>query len=325
MINTNSNTSTKKKMVSKNIFPQKLPEKDINNNSNELTSISLPKNSNISQKSEKNLINIIISKDNQEKKAKSNKEVIRDKNKKKENINKNMKESSKEKDKEREKEKLIKAQKRLNIINLLNSDNFAENFMYYPCKNEITKFEQNPDYSISIPYSSLFYDNIFLRDESIFFIHDKSQKFKFLDEADTKKISSEDIKLNFGEDPSDIYYQILRGEYKNNLNIDKLQEHLDNFNLFKCRIPNYMNINMENFRENELYNIRNNLYNDQNSYNESLNSTRINSNINKNNENFQFNQREFLLNNEMFEEDSNKEENNINKTRFIRKKRKSKR
>ena len=56
MINNNSNTSTKKKMVSKNIFPQKLPEKDINNNSNELTSISLPIISNISQKSEKKIL-----------------------------------------------------------------------------------------------------------------------------------------------------------------------------------------------------------------------------------------------------------------------------
>ena len=308
MINTITNSQNKKKDFPKNIKPKDLSEKNINNKT-EIISNHSPENKKKSQKLDNNLINIIISKDNQNQKIRNNKEIN--------NI-----------DKDIEKEKLIKAQKRLNILNLLNSDNFAENYMYYPCKNEILKFQQNSNYSISIPYSGLFYDNILLRDESIFFVHDKTQQLKFLDETDIKKINSQAIKLNFGEDPSDIYYQILRGNYHNkNITIEQLQKHLYNFNLFKCRIPNYMNINIENFRENELYNLRNNyLYNEQgNSLNESLNSTRINSGVNKNNEIIQFNQREFILNNEIFDENiTNKEDDDNNKKKFINKKRKNK-
>ena len=72
------------------------------------------------------------------------------------------------------------------------------------------KKERDPNYILNIPYSSIFYDNIFLRDESIFFIHDKSHKQKFFEESDLNKIKSENIELNFGEDPFEKYYKILR-------------------------------------------------------------------------------------------------------------------
>ena len=320
MINTSKNIQDKKKIKSKRIKQLDSLDKSLNNIT-ENSSNSSPENNNTAQKSLKN-INIVIPSDEQNKKIKNNdnekkiSSLYKEKEKEKINLDELIKE------KEIEKEKLLKAQKRLNIINILNSDNFAENYMYYPSKNEITKFQQNSDYIIPVPYSALFYDHIYLRDESIFFIYDKTQKLKFLDKTDIEKILREETQLNFGKDPSDIYYKILRGNNNDLINIEQLQEHLNNFNLFKCRIPNYMKIDLDNFRNNYIYNEL-----AINSHNESENSTRINSRINnRNNENIQLNQKELIFNNEIYNENFINEENNndSNKKSFIQKKRKLK-
>ena len=219
------------------------------------------------------------------------------------------------------KNKIKKAYKRLDILNLLGSDNFADNFWFYPCKNEMMKLQKNPNYTLDVPYSSIFCDNILLGDESIFFIYDKTQKQKFLEENDLKKIKEENINLNFGEDPSEKYYNILRGNYQNQnkmISIGKLQENLNNFHVFKCRIPNYINANMENFKENEFVNIRNSFES------ESMNSTKINSSTSNLRNNIQLNRNEFLLSNEFNKEDTTKELKENGGKKYINKKRKLK-
>ena len=274
---------------------------------------------NQSQISDKD-INIIIPKEESNKTLKKIKEVKNSKPKKQENNN----EEIKNENNLDLREKILKAYKRLDIRNLLNCDNFAENYMFYPCKNEIIKLQQDPNYPIEIPYSTIFYDNILLRDESIFFIHDKTQKYKFLEETDKKKIKTENIELNFGEDPTEKYYKILRGNYPNpNKSIAQLQENLNNFHVFKCLIPNYMNINMENFKENELINIRNGYYNTEQVY-LSMNSTKINSGASNIESNIKINGNEFLLNNEFNDEETNKELKENSGKSYINKKRKLK-
>ena len=100
--------------------------------------------------------------------------------------------------------------------------------------------------------------------------------------------------------------------------IGKLQENLNNFHVFKCRIPNYISANMENFKENELVNIRNN-----NDY-ESINSTKINSSTSNLRNNIQLNGNEFMLSNEFNDKDTSKEVKENNGKKYINKKRKLK-
>lgn len=274
----------------------------------------LKQENNIKQTNNKDNINIVIPFEESNKKLNTIQEKKIQKNKTPNNNNEDEKNIDL-------KNKIKKAYKRLDILNLLGSDDFSENFWYYPCKNEMMKLEKNPNYNLEVPYSSIFCDNIFLGDESIFFIHDKTQKQKFLKEKDLKKIKERNIDLNFGEDPSNKYYNILRGNCQNQskmASIGKLQENLNNFHVFKCRIPNYISANMENFKENELVNIRNN-----NDY-ESINSTKINSSASNLRNNIQLNGNEFMLSNEFNDEDTSKEVKENNGKKYINKKRKLK-
>ena len=222
------------------------------------------------------------------------------------------------KQKKTDKNKILKAYKRLDIQNLLNSDTFAEKFAYKPSHNEIMKLNIDYNYNMECPYSTMFYDNILLRDESIFFIHDKTQKGKFMDKADIEKIKTENIQLNFGKDPSLLYLEILKSNTnKQNqaFELQNLQEKLCAFSIFHCKVPNYIKINMENFAENELMSLRDNYFNGV-EQSESLNSTRFNSGTSKTSNNFQLEENDFLLNNEI-----NKEIKDDSEIKYLNKKR----
>ena len=266
---------------------------------------------------DKELINIQINNSETNKKPKKKKNS---KNsppiKKPKKAEKNIEEFPKQK--KTDKNKILKAYKRLDIQNLLNSDTFAEKFAYQPSHNEIMKLNIDSNYNMECPYSTMFYDNILLRDESIFFIHDKTQKGKFMDKADIEKIKTENIQLNFGKDPSLLYLEI----FKSNTNkqnqafeLQNLQEKLCAFSVFHCKIPNYIKINMENFAENELMSLRDNYFNGV-EQSESLNSTRFNSGTSKTSNNFQLEENDFLLNNEI-----NKEIKDDSEIKYLNKKR----
>ncbi len=252
---------------------------------------------------DKELINIQINNSETNKKSKKKKNS---KNsppiKKPKKAEKNIEEFPKQK--KTDKNKILKAYKRLDIQNLLNSDTFAEKFAYQPSHNEIMKLNIDSNYNMECPYSTMFYDNILLRDESIFFIHDKTQKGKFMDKADIEKIKTENIQLNFGKDPSLLYLEILKSNTnKQNqaFELQNLQEKLCAFSIFHCKVPNYIKINMENFAENELMSLRDNYFNGV-EQSESLNSTRFNSGTSKTSNNFQLEENDFLLNNEIIKE-----------------------
>ena len=266
---------------------------------------------------DKELINIQINNSETNKKPKKKKNS---KNsppiKKPKKAEKNIEEFPKQK--KTDKNKILKAYKRLDIQNLLNSDTFAEKFAYQPSHNEIMKLNIDSNYNMECPYSTMFYDNILLRDESIFFIHDKTQKGKFMDKADIEKIKTENIKLNFGKDPSLLYLEILKSNTnKQNqaFELQNLQEKLCAFSVFHCKIPNYIKINMENFVENELMSLRDNYFNGV-EQSESLNSTRFNSGTSKTSNNFQLEENDFLLNNEI-----NKEIKEDSEIKYLNKKR----
>ena len=266
---------------------------------------------------DKELINIQINNHETNKKSKKKKNS---KNsppiKKPKKAEKNIEEFPKQK--KTDKNKILKAYKRLDIQNLLNSDTFAEKFAYQPSHNEIMKLNIDSNYNMECPYSTMFYDNILLRDESIFFIHDKTQKGKFMDKADIEKIKTENIQLNFGKDPSLLYLEILKSNTnKQNqaFELQNLQEKLCAFSVFHCKIPNYIKINMENFAENELMSLRDNYFNGV-EQSESLNSTRFNSGTSKTSNNFQLEENDFLLNNEI-----NKEIKDDSEIKYLNKKR----
>ena len=266
---------------------------------------------------DKELINIQINNSETNKKSKKKKNS---KNsppiKKPKKAEKNIEEFPKQK--KTDKNKILKAYKRLDIQNLLNSDTFAEKFAYQPSHNEIMKLNIDSNYNMECPYSTMFYDNILLRDESIFFIHDKTQKGKFMDKADIEKIKTENIQLNFGKDPSLLYFEILKSNTnKQNqaFELQNLQEKLCAFSVFHCKIPNYIKINMENFAENELMSLRDNYFNGV-EQSESLNSTRFNSGTSKTSNNFQLEENDFLLNNEI-----NKEIKDDSEIKYLNKKR----
>jgi hypothetical protein len=266
---------------------------------------------------DKELINIQINNSETNKKSKKKKNS---KNsppiKKLKKAEKNIEEFPKQK--KTDKNKILKAYKRLDIQNLLNSDTFAEKFAYQPSHNEIMKLNIDSNYNMECPYSTMFYDNILLRDESIFFIHDKTQKGKFMDKADIEKIKTENIQLNFGKDPSLLYLEILKSNTnKQNqaFELQNLQEKLCAFSVFHCKIPNYIKINMENFAENELMSLRDNYFNGV-EQSESLNSTRFNSGTSKTSNNFQLEENDFLLNNEI-----NKEIKDDSEIKYLNKKR----
>ena len=266
---------------------------------------------------DKELINIQINNSETNKKPKKKKNS---KNsppiKKPKKAEKNIEEFPKQK--KTDKNKILKAYKRLDIQNLLNSDAFAEKFAYQPSHNEIMKLNIDSNYNMECPYSTMFYDNILLRDESIFFIHDKTQKGKFMDKADIEKIKTENIQLNFGKDPSLLYLEILKSNTnKQNqaFELQNLQEKLCAFSIFHCKVPNYIKINMENFAENELMSLRDNYFNGV-EQSESLNSTRFNSGTSKTSNNFQLEENDFLLNNEI-----NKEIKDDSEIKYLNKKR----
>jgi hypothetical protein len=266
---------------------------------------------------DKELINIQINNSETNKKPKKKKNS---KNappiKKPKKAEKNIEEFPKQK--KTDKNKILKAYKRLDIQNLLNSDTFAEKFAYQPSHNEIMKLNIDSNYNMECPYSTMFYDNILLRDESIFFIHDKTQKGKFMDKSDIEKIKTENIQLNFGKDPSLLYLEILKSNTnKQNqaFELQNLQEKLCAFSIFHCKVPNYIKINMENFAENELMSLRDNYFNGV-EQSESLNSTRFNSGTSKTSNNFQLEENDFLLNNEI-----NKEIKDDSEIKYLNKKR----
>ena len=180
------------------------------------------------------------------------------------------------------------------------------------------KLNIDSNYNMEYPYSTMFYDNILLREERIFFIHDKTQKGKFIDKADIVKIKTENTQLNFGKDHSLLYLEILKSNTnKQNqaFKLQILQEKLCAFSIFHWKVPNYIKLNMENFAENELMSLRDNYFNGV-EQSESLNSTRFNSGTSKTSNNFQLEENDFLLNNEI-----NKEIKDDSEIKYLNKKR----
>ena len=231
---------------------------------------------------------------------------------------------------------LMKANYRIQIQNFMNCDQFAENYELEPSMN----FDNN-NCNCDLPYSQTFEDSVLLKDESIFFVFDNVYKNKFLSKEDISKFKKEDIKLNFGKDPYEIYDQISQGKISpHDKTSIEFYNSLNNFNIFKTRNPYFMNIKMinQNESEDDYFNmINNNNFNKINEQvenyeyiqNDSLNSTRQNSKANQNISSFTFNEKDIILNSDKLckkEEakiEGKENENNLD-NKYIGKKRKTK-
>ena len=216
--------------------------------------------------------------------------------------------------------KLTKARKRLDLENLMGCDQFAENYILEGSNN------CNND-ELDLLYSKPFDDRIFLKDENLFFIYDNSYKSKFLTKEDIKKMKKEECKLSFGKDPYEVYEQIYECKISpHDKNSIEFYNSLNNFNIFRSRDPNYMNLrlNERNIENMDYFNMINNnnfyfYYDQEQNYGylqtESLNSTRETSKNNQKSPTIIINQKDMLINEKIFknELDEIKEnENNIN-------------
>ncbi len=230
-----------------------------------------------------------------------------------------------------------KALCRINFEKLMDCDQFAENYILEPFMN----FENNNN-GFELPYSRSFDDNKLLKDESLFFICEKDNKSQFLSKDDLKKFKKEEIKINFGQDPFEIFKQITEEKI---LPVDKTSiefyNSLNNFNIFRSRDPYFMNIkitNENNDNSEDYFNMVNNYHfnyineieeNYENLQNYSLNSTRQNSKTNHNNNGIIINEKDFIINNEKIfknygEENEEKGNENDMNNKYTGKKRKNK-
>lgn len=219
-------------------------------------------------------------------------------------------------------DKYIKASNRMNFEKLLFSDQFAENYTLNG-SNII-----NNDENYNLPYITLF-DDIILNNESIFYILDNNYKNKFLNKEDIKGIKKEEIKLNFGKDPYEIYEQLLEGKIHPHDKISiEFYNSLNNFNIFtNKKIPIFSNINMDN---NGDFNMIKNFFSDniQESNKETLNNYSLNSTKqnkkNKNDLSIINKEKDFLLNDEKNMVKKLKEKDIKSNKKYIGKKKKNK-
>jgi hypothetical protein len=130
--------------------------------------------------------------------------------------------------------KLLKEEsfRRLNFEKLIESDEFAEKFILCPSKNNINNGNNR------MIYSKPFDDNILLKDESLFFVFDNNYKNKFLSEKEIMDMKKENVDLNFGKNPYDIFKQISdNNQQPNDKDIIEFNNSLNLFNVFKNRVP----------------------------------------------------------------------------------------
>ena len=201
---------------------------------------------------------------------------------------------------------------RLNFEKLMNSDMLAESYDILPSNEQYMNMNGNS--SISIPYTESFEDNTLLKDESIFFVFDDNYKTKFVTEEDIKNIKKDEVELNFGEDPFEIYQHL--SEEKNNSNDTSFgfYNSLSSFNIFKCKDPYYIKINDGNINENNFNNFYNynSYYNNEKEmkYNDDYNTRENsrNSKIKRMAETIAADEKNYLLNNEIFFNNENEDE-----------------
>lgn len=228
--------------------------------------------------------------------------------------------------------------KRLNLEKLIGCDQFAENY-YLMQSDDYLNYDNNNFYiNYDLPYSRPFDDNIMMMDESIFFIFDKEYKNKLINKEDIKKFKKEEkeeIKLNFGKDPFEIFENLKEGKLQpNDKTSIEFYNSLNKFNIFKSRNQNILNLNNINIDNTDTFNLINfhncPKYNKQDPINEtkndSLNSSKENNKTIQKSPSIIINQKEFLFQNEKYllNDNEQKKNDNVKRYKILGKKRKNK-
>ena len=146
---------------------------------------------------------------------------------------------------------------RSNFKSLMGSDMFANNYDLTPSTEIFERMnDYNNNFQFDLPYCQMFKDHNLLKDESIFMVFDDEYQDKYIDKEDIKKIKTENIELNFGKDPYEIYGLIQEGKINTN---DKQSieffNSLKSFNIFKSKNPNYINFDINMKNDNNFYNV----------------------------------------------------------------------
>lgn len=233
---------------------------------------------------------------------------------------------------------------RSNFKSLMGSDMFANNYDLTPSTEIFERMnDYNNNFQFDLPYCQMFKDHNLLKDESIFMVFDDEYQDKYIDKEDIKKIKTENIELNFGKDPYEIYGLIQEGKINTN---DKQSieffNSLKSFNIFKSKNPNYINFDINMKNDNNFYNVGysngnnfnniNNFKNDKeqpyiDNYGYNLDTRPNSDNINEKEPIININSNDYIFDENIFINDDNKisiikeKKNKTNK--YINKKRKN--
>jgi hypothetical protein len=159
---------------------------------------------------------------------------------------------------------------RSNFKLLMESDMFGNNYDLIPSTEIYERMNDfNNNVEFDLPYCKMFKDQNLLKDENIFTAFDDEYQDKYIDKEDIKKIKTENIELNFGKDPYEIYGLLQEGKINtNDRQSIEFFNSLNSFNIFKSKNPYYINFDMNMGNDNNFYNsgsIHENCFNNNNS------------------------------------------------------------
>lgn len=134
-----------------------------------------------------------------------------------------------------------KYKRRLNILKLVNDQSFDDYFIFGLSQIE-EKYKLNREgYNPYVPYVMNFKDYDLLQDESLYYMCNGSKENKFLNNEDLKSLESNQIKMDFGDDPFNIYHQIdINNDDHKQRNLNILCEILGHFHRFNAKKCGFM-------------------------------------------------------------------------------------
>ena len=162
---------------------------------------------------------------------------------------------------------------RSNFKLLMESDMFGNNYDLIPSTEIYERMNDfNNNVEFDLPYCKMFKDQNLLKDENIFTAFDDEYQDKYIDKEDIQKIKTENIELNFGKDPYEIYGLLQEGKINtNDRQSIEFFNSLNSFNIFKSKNPYYINLDINVKNNNTFSNFG---YANENNFN-NINNPRI--------------------------------------------------
>lgn len=166
---------------------------------------------------------------------------------------------------------------RLNSQKLFYDDSFEREFSFQLSLNEKFKKQKFKNYQIEIPFNISFKDSNYTPNENYYYtIQNKNNKKSFLNMKDIEKMKKNEIKLDFGLDPCDIYYELCKSiGTEKEIKRSDLANTMSQYYKFVKKQPPMMD-SMKNLFYKNISNKKNNIF-----FNNDKKINNIDDNINK--------------------------------------------